>query len=129
MTIESGLVLKVKADVDVVALIGGRFFPVVLPQDVEYPAATFQPIGGESGYSLGTQAAQTRNPRFQINAWDPTAEKALEVARAIRDALDHKSGLWDDVAVTGAIFDGEPLVIYHEKEKIFQAILELMANY
>lgn len=129
MSIESGLYKKVTDNVGVAAIIGKRFYPMVLPQNVVLPAASYQPIGGESNYTIGTKAAQVREPRFQISAWAVTSLASLELVRTIRTAIDHETGTWDDTAVRGAVFQGEPLTFYDEQAKVFQTILEIILAY
>lgn len=129
MSIETGLYAKVTGNGAVAALIGTRFYPILLPQNVVYPCASYDDLGGESGYTVGTKAAQVREPRYQIKAWDKTKEGARELADAIKTALDHETGTWDDTAVNGAIFQGEPLTFYDEQEKVFQTIQEIVLTY
>lgn len=129
MSIETGLYKKTTDNAGVAALIGTRFYPILLPQNVVYPAASYVDLGGESVYTVGTKAAQVRTPRYQISAWAKTKDAARELYETIKIALDHQTGDWDDIAVTGAIFQGEPLTFYDVQEKIFQTISVIVISY
>lgn len=129
MSIEAGLYSKVTGNVGVAALISTRFYPVVLPQKVTLPAASYQVISGEAGYTIGTQAAQVRKPRFQINAWASTYDAAKALARALRTAIDHQTGTWSGTSVIGCIIEGEELDFYDDSTKTYQVAFEAIITH
>lgn len=125
MAIEQGLYSKVTGNGTVSALIGTRFYPVVVPQNAVYPCASYQTISGVPTYTIGTQQAQIRQPRIQINAWAQTFDQARALGRAIRAAIDHQTGNWSGTQVLGVIFEVEEIDIYDAETRIYQNINEV----
>lgn len=129
MSIESGLYAKVTGNAGVSALIGTRLYPLVLPQNPTLPAASYQVISGDSAYTIGTQAAQIRKPRFQISAWASSYDTAKSVIRAIRTALDHQTASWSGVTVLGVVFEGEEIDFYDSETKEYQITAEVIITH
>ncbi len=75
----------------VAALIGTRIYPGRLPQDVTFPAVSYQRItGGEENTHSGAGPARAL---VQIDCWsDDTYGEALSVAEAVRAALSSHRG-------------------------------------
>lgn len=103
MDIEAALVAGVKANSGVQAVIGTRFYPMVLPSGVTFPAATYQMISSDPTNVHGGGAA-LRRPRFQITAWGSTLSSALSAANAIHAVLDGFRGTWGTTPNTKTIF-------------------------
>lgn len=71
---------------EITARIGTRCYPMRLPQDVVFPALTYQAISGSSPVSHegGTGIAQKR---IQFDCWGERYDDALALAGALRTAL------------------------------------------
>lgn len=90
-----GIRTRLLADSAVRALVGhgarARCYPIVLPQDAEYPALTFQRI---SGVRELTHDGPDGVPwmRLQVDTWATTYAAAKALAKAVRECLDGFSG-------------------------------------
>ena len=68
-----------------------RFFPAgYIPQDQPMPAASFQTIGGAPANTLDA-AAPADNDRIQVDCWSDDYDEAIDVAEAIRTAIESAS--------------------------------------
>lgn len=77
----------------VAALIGNRCFPLVLPQNVLYPAIRYQRISTpRSQYRALDGRAEYASPRFQIDAYALTHAQAIAVAQAVYALLEGFTG-------------------------------------
>lgn len=103
MIIEEGLSAYVTAVTAVQALIVARFYPLRLPENPTYPAATYQRISGPRVHSQ-TGPSQLAYPRFQLDCYASTYLGAKAVAGALRVALDGYKGLMGTVAVGSVLF-------------------------
>lgn len=96
MTLEEGLVTFLEAFSPAIA--EGRIHPLVLPQNTDLPAVTFQRISGPRVRSLSGPGGKAR-PRIQLDAWANTYTEAQALATQLRQALDGYKGLMGTVQV------------------------------
>jgi len=97
ITIEEGIVLRLKAHTGLKALIVERIHPLKLPQSVTLPAVTYQRISTprEITHDQGNDASdggELAMPRFQFTAWAETFASAKAVSKQIRKALNGYKG-------------------------------------
>lgn len=64
------------------ALVGGRAYADLAPQDTPYPFITYQQIGGVPTNTLAGNS-DGQNARVQVNAWAQTREQANTLMRSI----------------------------------------------
>jgi hypothetical protein len=64
-----------------------RVFPDVAPSRTARPYVTYQAIGGQVLNMVANVAPGVRNATLQINVWSNTRAEALQVMRAIEDAM------------------------------------------
>lgn len=62
-------------------------FPDFAPVSTARPYVTYQAIGGEVVNYIDSTIPNTRNVEVQINVWSNTRAEALNVSRAIEDAM------------------------------------------
>jgi hypothetical protein len=67
--------------------LGTRVYPDFAAVDTPRPYCTFQQIGGEVINPIGNVAPGKRNAYMQVNVWADTRLQALEISRAIEDAM------------------------------------------
>jgi hypothetical protein len=93
--IRPGLFAFLAADSVVGALVtaGGitRIYPLRLPQGVRLASLVYTRVSGQGDYAMAGVTGYAR-PRYQIDAWAPTADAAVALANAVRDALDGFKG-------------------------------------
>lgn len=104
MAIEDGLKAALDADTDVNALVAGRIYPEVLPQDVILPAVVYEQQSSPYVQTL-SQASNLAPLVYSITSWATTYLGASELADAIRKALDNYAGTWDGETVCVQIVD------------------------
>lgn len=85
--VETELYSALTADTTIFAVTSARIYPVVMPQNVSFPAITFerissQPINGLAGY-LGMD-----NARIMLNVWATRYDEAKELAEDVHDCLN-----------------------------------------
>jgi hypothetical protein len=68
MSIGAGIYALLKADDGVAAVVGGRIFPVLLPENATLPAMTYQIIGGTSDPTFETSGPQRVRIQFDVFA-------------------------------------------------------------
>lgn len=92
MLLEEAMADYLKDDSGVAALISNRLYPMVIPQDVDKPAAAFQRISrdGVHVHDLGPDG--WASVRMQFTCQATSMYVAKQVAEAIREALDGFAG-------------------------------------
>jgi len=86
-SIDAALIAALTGAAGVTALAGKRVFVAGARQGAEYPYVTIQRISTQgAGHLDGPSNLDW--PRFQIDAWGVTAISALDLAEAIRVAID-----------------------------------------
>lgn len=68
-----------------------RIFAIRLEQGVKLASIVLTRISGQGDYTMQGASGYTR-PRYQIDAWAPSAEAANALASAVKDALDGFKG-------------------------------------
>lgn len=92
--IEADLVARLKATAGVTALAGTRVFPSPAPEGSTLPAVTWQQVS-DSPNRVADGVLNLRRTRFQLDCWAVSALAAVNLAAAVRDALDD----WESTAV------------------------------
>ena len=69
------------------ALVGGRVYPDVAPDDTPTPYITYQQVGGRSVSFVDSTAPNKKNARVQINVWAATRTAASDLGRTVEDTL------------------------------------------
>jgi hypothetical protein len=85
-----------------------RVFPDFAPTSTQRPYATFQQVGGEVLNMVANVAPGVRNAHMQVNVWSDTRAEALQVMRAIEDAMCQASAfVARPIAAAVADYDAE----------------------
>src|SRR6185369_9388657 len=82
----SELRAHVLADVTVASLVNTRMYPTKLPQNVTYPALSYNQVSGVRIYDLCGPTGRTK-PRISINSWADSYAEMLALANAVRRAM------------------------------------------
>lgn len=120
--IRPGLFAFLAADSVIGALVTAngitRIYPMNLPQGQALASIVVTRVSGQGDYTMNGASGYTR-PRFQIDAWAPTALAAGTLANAIHDALDGFAGVMGSganaVEVQG-IFRAEEREDHHDTD-------------
>lgn len=97
MTAEEGIVAELLADAAVSALVSARVFRL-LPQNVTYPAISYQRISTERFNTLDGPNDLTQI-RIQVDSWAATYAAVKALATAVRQALNGVRPLLGGVTV------------------------------
>lgn len=100
MRLEAALQGHLAAFPSITAVIGSRVYPLLLPQNVVYPAISYQRITGQTIQSNDGDS-KLGYSRIQITAWAATYAESRELAAEIRTALIGFKGLMGAVWITG----------------------------
>lgn len=92
-----------------VAALGGRIYPLVLPQKVRYPAAVYQRITATRTSAFGRDAGPVE-ATIQVDVYSPAASgygALATVAAAVRGALQRWRGPSATPPVLASFIDAE----------------------
>lgn len=92
MIIEEALLYHLEHDAGVLALVGSRVYPLIIPQDVDLPAIAYQRIDGPRVRSQ-SGPSHLAHPRIQITCQASMYSSAKALAGAVRASLDGYRGL------------------------------------
>ena len=93
--LEIGLHQLITADPGFQAIANDRLYPVLLPDDSPYPAATFQRISTTALYCLEDRV-QVTEIRLQIDTWSRTYGESRQLMEAINSVIDNFAGSLPD---------------------------------
>lgn len=88
------------------AYAAGRVYPVVLKQDTELPAETYQVITSVREHAMGADPGHV-HARVQIDIYDRTYAGTASGGRHVRDALSRYNGTATGVVVQDVFVDNE----------------------
>ena len=99
------------ADDTIASMVGNdRIYPLRLPQGDRGPSIVYSRVSGLGDHHMQGPSGLTR-PRFQIDAWAPSADDATRLADLVKARLDGYRGPMTGgsvtVAVQGVFFDTE----------------------
>jgi hypothetical protein len=80
MTFEADLLTLLKT-------VTPRVYPDFAPTSTTRPYVTYQQIGGHVINPIANDAPGRRNAEMQISVWSNTRAEALQISRAIEDAM------------------------------------------
>lgn len=69
------------------ALVGGRCYPDVIPDNPAFPLIVYQQVGGVAVDFMDQTAADKDNARMQVWVWSKTRAEASDISRQARAAI------------------------------------------
>jgi hypothetical protein len=105
------------------ALVGARIYAIKLPQNVTYPAVTFQVISGLPRTHLMGSDDSLAAPRVQVSAWDTSLTDATAVADQIKAALQDFTGTMGGdggITVQRIFLESEQILIFDPEVDVIQ---------
>ena len=109
MLIEEAIYSYLSGHAGLIALVGTRIYPLVMPQNTILSAVTFSKVSGPRVHAM-QQDAGLAYPRFQVSCWGATYKSAKDVAAQVRAALQDFKGTMGGVggvAVSGVFIQDE----------------------
>ena len=98
MSIENELRSFIVADVDVLALVNDRVYPVIVPRDTATAYIAYARMSTDRTYMM-PGADTTTTARFRMTCWDDTYDGAIDLSNKLRICLSGVSGLWGAITV------------------------------
>lgn len=117
---ETALTDHLEDDTDVGASLATRIYPIFLPQQVIYPAATFHLISDVPVYAHDLAGPEAL--RIQIDVWAVTHLSARTIADQVRDALEGFRGMMGGVygvPIGGVLLENQT-AFYEDEPRIFR---------
>jgi hypothetical protein len=105
-TIEHAAYIRTVTFPEVMALIGGHYYPLVIPQDVDSPAIAYQVISSPRTRSHSGDS-QFTTTRFQFTCQAASYEMAKALAKAVRHAWESFRGNVAGINIQGAFVENE----------------------
>ncbi|MEY9580960.1 hypothetical protein ABIE88_008536 [Bradyrhizobium diazoefficiens] len=108
-----------------------RIFPIVLPQGVKLTSIVYTRISGQGDYTMQGASGYTA-PRYQIAAWAPTADAAVRLANAIKDAFDGFKGAigtGNDAVDVQGVFCGDQRETYDDIVQMFGVMRDYFVHH
>jgi len=98
--IEDDLYAYLKNDAGISGYVAARIYPVKMPQNVEYPAITYQLVSTVRSISQSGRVTLVEG-RYQIDSWGNTYASVKNIAQSVRDALQGFRGIMGATRVQG----------------------------
>lgn len=110
------------------AVLGGRIYPLVLPQNLDtYPAAVVIRVDATRSHTkLGPSGLA--EARIQCSVWSPRLLDSVSGADAIREALDGYRGEMNGVSIGNIRSDVEQ-DFYEPDVGLYQVVTDYMVSY
>ena len=101
MTIEEAIYSYLSGEAGITTIVGNRIYPMILPQDTDYPALTYFRVSGPEHHDKDVAF-----PRIQISCWAEKYEEARTLAGEVKAAFQRLKGPMGDpgVAVIQGVF-------------------------
>lgn len=114
--LETALTYALGHHAGLIALVGSRIYPMMVPQGAALPAVTYQRISGERIHAMVDDPGLA-SPRIQVDAWGSTYSSAKAVAAQVIDCLQRWSGVVETVTVQDTYFQGDQDLYDQETER------------
>lgn len=127
MTIEVAIFSRLTNDTPVSDLVAARVYPVILPQNKEMPAITYEKVSGERVHAMGSDTGIAR-PRFRFHCWGDTFDDALGLSTVTRQALQRWRGTESGVEVLSTFIESEDHT-YDQEPKTYRVIFDVFISH
>lgn len=118
--LEHGIYNELKGAAGVLALVGTRIYPDVLPQDVTYPAIVYSRIGAGKEHTQGKDSGLSETS-MQVSGWTDTVLERVALRKQVRLALQDFSGDLGSQGVTvRAVLMDDETDFYDDSVKKYQ---------
>ena len=89
-SLDAGLFQLLTANAELLSLQGARVFFALVPEAIQLPATTYQPVGGSGRTTFDSSGPQKK--RFQFDFRAKNGPDAIQLRDATRAALDRFQG-------------------------------------
>lgn len=118
--LEHGIYNELKGAAGVLALVGTRIYPDVLPQDVTFPAIVYSRISAGKEHTQGKDSGLSETS-IQISGWTGTALERISLRKQVRLTLQDFSGdLGGQSVIVRAVLMEDEVDFYDDSVKKYQ---------
>ena len=103
MSLESELYGFLVSNPVISAVVADRVYPLLMPQNTQLPAITYQRISGASEQSM-TGASGLAHPRIQLDCWGSTYKDVTVLREVLRQVLQGFRGQLGTIFINGVIY-------------------------
>ena len=122
--LEAAIYSILSTDLDIIALVGTRIYPLVLPQDATLPAITYARVSTERESAFVTDPGLS-TARIQVDIWGISALSVMAVSEEVRSALHRYRGTIASVQIDESHIDNE-ILMYEPETEIYHIVLDFM---
>jgi hypothetical protein len=129
ITIEEGLVYKLKNTNGVSSLVSTRIYPLKLPQTVTLPAITYQRISTPRVLTHDQASGGLALPRFQITVWAESPDSAKAVVDAVRTAIHGFRGNFGtgaNIVSVGSCLAEDERIAYEAASQLYMSSIDFI---
>ncbi len=123
MSADSKLYTRMANYSGISTLVGTRIYPLILPQNVTFPAVVYQRISGTA--QNGTTSI--REARYQLSCWSATFSGTKALADQVRGAMEEWSSGGTGTLVRMCRVVNE-LDDYEPDEKVYRTIIDVILH-
>ncbi len=105
-TIEEAIFTRATTGPTLQPIIGTRCYPVLMPQEVVYPALAVVRVSMPREHAMGTDPG-IAHPRFQLTAYDRTRAGAQTLADAVRKDFSRWRGTVGSVVIQDTFVENQ----------------------
>lgn len=129
MTLEGAFFNLLSNAANVTQKIGGRIYPVILPQDAVLPAVSYIVVSDKSVYSHNGETG-AHLARVQVDAWSRVSyAEVVGVAEALALAVSGFRGMAGDEFILACHILDNAIAEYDISTGLWRRIVDLRVNY
>lgn len=122
--LEAAIYSILSTNIDVIALVSTRIYPLLLPQDAPLPAITYARVSTERESAFVTDPGLS-TARIQVDIWATSALNAMAVSEKVRSALHRYRGTIASVTIEESHIDNE-IAMYEPDTEIYHMVLDFL---
>jgi hypothetical protein len=123
--IETSLFTRLSGFGGLSALVATRIYPMLLPQEPQYPAVTYAFVSGVPVAAMGADTGVTRK-RLRVTAWSKTYAEMTSVADQVRLCLERWRGTVGGVVIQDTYVDNDSLDLFDDISRVYYRPLDFI---
>lgn len=120
--LEAAIYSILSTDLNIIALVGTRIYPLILPQDAILPAITYARVSTERESAFVTDPGLS-TARIQVDIWATSALNGMAISEKVRVALHRYRGTITSVTIEESHIDNE-ILMYEPETEIYHIVLD-----
>lgn len=108
-----------KAEAAIIAIVGQRIYPDILPPDPTYEAITYRATDHDIDNVFGGSTGLVRSD-YYIDAWASRHDEADALSKVVRDNLKNITGAFGGITVQEIFITMGPLTVFEESVEAYR---------